>query len=66
MRQVMGEKKIRRLAERFGIDRTDINFVLTRGNTGHRIDIHMVGGQIKSVFPNGEIKEWNLQEFLES
>lgn len=51
MRQLLGEKKTRRLRQQTGLP---IAFVKVRGNTEHRKDLYLEDGTIVHLWPDGE------------
>lgn len=58
MRQLLGEKKVRRIREQTGLP---VVKVLVRGNTDHRRDMHLETGEIISLFKDGTMQPWNVQ-----
>lgn len=52
MRQVMSERKTRRIAEQVGLK---VVRVMVRGNTRHRRDLCLVDGSIATLWPDGSV-----------
>lgn len=54
MRQSLGSKKVRRLAEQTGLP---VVRVMVRGNTGHRKDLCLADGRIFRLYLDGTLEE---------
>lgn len=53
-RQKLGEKKLRRLAEKTGLD---LVAALVRGGTGHRVDLCVRGGVVVHLYRCGSTEK---------
>ena len=58
MRQRMGEKKVKKLAEELGLP---IKTIQVRGNTDHRKDLLLEGGKMIYLFKDGTMKEASVK-----
>lgn len=56
-RQILGEKKTRKLKERFKLP---IVQVLVRGGTDHRMDLCLENGMVIGLYKDGTMKESTL------
>jgi hypothetical protein len=52
MRCILGPKKVAKLSKQTGLE---IEYALCRGNTGHRIDLHLKDGTDVSLSTNGDL-----------
>ena len=57
-RQLMGEKKTRRIAKQTGLD---VLFVLVRGGTNHRKDLLLRGGTVVSLHKDGRLEQTDIR-----
>lgn len=56
-RQKLGQKKINRLIKKTGLD---IEHVLVRGGTDHRLDLCIKGGDVYHLYKTGEIEKSDI------
>lgn len=55
MRQKVGDKKVRRLRKKTGLD---VRWASVRGNTNHRVDLYLGDGSIVSKYKDGSLEKW--------
>lgn len=67
MRCVIGNKKVKKLCDKTGLP---ILTAMTRGGTGHRIDLCLSDGSMKELYPDGSIEDkdmrWNIDGWKKS
>ncbi len=61
MRQRLGAKKVKRIAETTGLD---VVHVLVRGGTGHRKDLCLRDGSVVHLFQDGTTEKSDMQHAL--